>query len=300
MTQNTALTRVDASQIDLTDMLDDQQALATVKESILEDFVYKVQGELRLSKKGAEWACREYAKRAEILEVIDHPKVETDPVDPEYVLVTVLAQRATIVDGKKIPLDTNIGAKREWRKLKLADDYQGRMGKPGDVVDNPFWFEHAVGKAQRNAKLGLMESDFIAKMIEAWQGKKGKGGRSPASSQQPAKESPVEAARKAAAQKPAPAAQSKAAPSGELSTPQTRQRLMGLLAVVGFGTDQEKKDAFLQLLPGRSSSKETPEAVLNSLIEALRSVKDGQSKMNFDSEGKAQILGANGQVVYPV
>ena len=299
--------QISASEIDLGDMLDDEQVKGELKNAVLEDFVYKVRGKLRLTKKGVDWACREYAKKGEIIKVIDHPKVVTDPEDVEYVLCTVLAQRSALADGKEVPLDTSIGSKRQWRKMKLADEDDtgnGSPGKPGEIVPNPYWFEHAVSKAQRNAKLSLMEADYLAKIVEAWLFKKtGKqvpdaAKKPPAQPKQEAKpKTPVEIAKeKAEAAKKA--AQEKPTDKPALSTADTRQRLYALLSVIGFKTDEEKKAAFLQFLPEYKSSTEVPEKTLVDLIEALRKVKDGVFELAFDGEG-TRIMDKQGAAKYP-
>jgi len=302
--------------IDLTDMLDDEQAMAEAKESVMEDFVYRVQGKLRLTKKGVDWACRQYAKKGEIIKIIDHPKVVADPEDKDYVLITILALRLALVEGKEIPLDTNIGSKRQWRKMKLSDDYSGREGKPNEIVANPFWFEHGISKAQRNAKLGLMESDYIAQIVAAWLEKKtGKPvvnnvSKPPAQptkpqDQPPAKKaeekSPLELAKEAASKAKEDVAKTKEQPkSPEASTPATRQRLHGLLAVIGCADDTEKKRLLIRFVPGYKSSKQIPEQVLMDLNDALKRVKDKVWHLRFNSDGLEEIVDGGQVLKYPL
>jgi hypothetical protein len=299
-------------EIDLTDMIDDEQAMTSAKESVMEDFVYKVQGKLRLTKKGVDWASRQYAKKGEIIKIIDHPKVVVDPEDKEYVLITILALRSALVEGKDIPLDTHIGAKRQWRKMKLSDTNEG---KAGEIVPNPHWFEHGVSKAQRNAKLGLMESDFIAQIVAAWLEKKtGKpvhdnvsksAQQKTAPSQPPAQgtkeKTPVELAKEAAAKTKADAEnKAKEQKPAEASTPATRQRLFGLLAVIGYEKDEEKKRVFARFIPGYESSKQVPEQILVDLNDALKRVKDKVWHLKHNAEGLEEIVDGSGAAKYPL
>ncbi len=108
-----------------------------------------------LSKVGVEEATRELALgRGEVLRVLHDP---TWRLDGEYYEVAVTAGRFLVnQDGREIPLDTTVGAKRQWTKMRL---------KSGEIVPDPFAFEKAISKAVRNAKHGLLPVDIIEAVI---------------------------------------------------------------------------------------------------------------------------------------
>ena len=108
-----------------------------------------------LSKVGVEEATRELALgRGEVLRVLHDP---TWRIDGEYYEVAVTAGRFLVnQDGREIPLDTTVGAKRQWTKMRL---------KSGEIVPDPFAFEKAISKAVRNAKHSLLPVDIIEAVI---------------------------------------------------------------------------------------------------------------------------------------
>lgn len=293
--RNLATTHHDTSSFELMDALDDEQTLAEIQGKVIEDYVYSVDGQYQLSKAGVNWACREYAKKKEIIRVIGHPQGIADPGDPEYVLVTTLAQRFALDEkGHEIGLDTYVGAKRQWRKMRLKD---------GSIVPNVYWWEHAVSKSQRNSRLGLMEADFIAKVIQvAIEKKKVKNVLPPATTQ--AKNASVPAAPAKSPTKEAPPKQAAAAeaPSKQTtdkSSPQTRQRVFGMLAVLGYKSHEDQKRVFQVFLPGYASSKEVPEAVLARFLAALHSVKDGAFKLRMDADGEKIVDPSSDDILFP-
>ena len=156
----------------LMDSEDDQQILAELQGAVLDTYVYSFEQEGKtitgLSRAGVEQACRESAnKRGEVYRIMDEPKVEEDA---EYIKAIIKAGRYKILLDKKgnfkgeILLDTAIGAKRQWKKLRTRD---------GKIIDNRFAFEMAISKAQRNAKMSLLPYKFIAEMINIYR-KQGK------------------------------------------------------------------------------------------------------------------------------
>jgi hypothetical protein len=151
---------------------DDNQILAEMQGAVLDKFVYSFPQEgkdiVGLSKAGVEQACRESAnKKGEVYRIIDTPVIEEDA---EYIKVIVKAGRYKILLNNKgdfkgeILLDTSIGAKRQWKKLRQRD---------GKIVDNKFAYEVAISKAQRNAKMSLLPYAFITEMIKLFK----KGGK---------------------------------------------------------------------------------------------------------------------------
>lgn len=73
----------------------------------------------------------------------------------------------------------------------------------------------------------------------------------------------------------------------EASKPETRQKLMAVLAALGFKDDQDKKLAFSSFLPGRTSLRETPEGELVKLGKCLKAALGDQPK-TFLAIGKQE------------
>lgn len=146
----------------LMEVEDDHEILAEIQGAVLDAYVYSFrQGDkevIGLSKAGVEAVCRESAdKKGEAYRVIDY-KVEEDA---DYVKVIVKSGRYRIIDTqgdiREILIDTAIGAKRQSKNIR---------GRDGRVTPNPFAFEVAISKAQRNAKMSLLPHKFITEMMK--------------------------------------------------------------------------------------------------------------------------------------
>lgn len=230
------------------DLADEEQILAEMAGRVLDRYVYSFEQDGQtvrgLSYAGVNWACREYAKRGEVIRIVGSPEIVQDPTDPEYVIVTVTAQRFAVHPdtGRETPLDSAVGAKRQWTKMRLRD---------GRVVPNKFFLESAISKAQRNAKAALFPSQFVAEMIDAAL----KTGPQPARTKPPA---PTREPQQPAA-KPAPA------PAPTPETPQQgdklriRQRLyIDLQKLV----PREEAKKVLKDIVGVESSKDAPDQAI--------------------------------------
>lgn len=325
---------------DLIDMLDDQQIMAELSGKLVDEYVYKFEEynpdtrqketKYKLSKIGTNWACREYAKRGEMIRVVGHPEVKVDPGDPEYILVTVIAERIKRDKGREIVMDNRVGAKRQWRKLKKRD---------GTMVDNQFWFEHAVAKAERNSKQALLEADFVKALIDAYLRKKGKVRDLTGSSQQqqaapsqgakqqppptqgqqktqqaapaqgqkptnqaksPKRETPAAPKRETPSKQPAAQKTDQAAPPVEEKNKQeTRVVFFALLGNLGYKSEEAKKDAFHWYLPGYDSTRLVPESDMVTFINAMRDVLEGKNELVDYDNGTALVHRESQQVLYP-
>lgn len=141
----------------LMDAEDEKQILAEMRGEIIDTFVYsfvdrsgkEITG---LSKVGIDNVCRESASKGEVFRVIDEPVIKED--DKAVNVVVKVGRYLQKPDGKEIMLDTTFGAKREekFRNNRF----------------NPFFFETAMSKAERNAKRKLMPENLIIEMIKKY------------------------------------------------------------------------------------------------------------------------------------
>lgn len=163
------------------DLADEDQIISEMSGRVSDNYVYtfKQGGKdvTGLSFAGTNWAVREYAKQGEVIRIVGAPHVVMDPTDPDYVFVTITAQRfaVNVETGKDTALDSTIGVKRQWKMMEKRkyDDSGALTGK--DLVQDSFYFEKAVSKATRNAKQALIPADFVKKLIDkAIQSKNGK------------------------------------------------------------------------------------------------------------------------------
>jgi hypothetical protein len=236
---------------EIMDLADEEQILAEMAGRVLDRYVYSFEQDGQtvrgLSYAGVNWACREYAKRGEVIRIVGSPEIVQDPTDPEYVIVTVTAQRFAVHPdtGRETPLDSAVGAKRQWTKMRLRD---------GRVVPNKFFLESAISKAQRNAKAALFPSQFVAEMIDAAL----KGGPQQGRAKPPAPPTPAREPQQ-------PAAKSAPAPAPTSETPQQgdklriRQRLyIDLQKLV----PREEAKKVLKDVVGVESSKEAPDQAI--------------------------------------
>jgi hypothetical protein len=146
---------------------------------VSDKFIYKnSRGQFDLSYAGTKWAVREMAKEGEAIRIKDHPKMERCVMDPEWLTVTVLAERVLVdrESSRQVILDSTIGSSRVWIKQKLND---------GRIIPDEFFFSKGVSKATRNAQQSLMDQDFKKKMIDLLVKKQ--TGQLPPSAAKPAK-----------------------------------------------------------------------------------------------------------------
>lgn len=129
-----------------------------VAEQMVYEFVQDGKSVTGLSWVGTKETAIALARKKICSIVIEKVNYQPDPTDNEYFLYDSHAK--DLVSGR-----TAIGFKRQWKKLRK---------RSGEIIDNPFWFEHGASKAKRNAMQELMPVSFIKKMITSYlkEGKK--------------------------------------------------------------------------------------------------------------------------------
>ena len=170
----TPLVTVDESQLPyaIMDAEDDKQVMASMSGARLEDFVYSFpsQGKtvIGISKAGVDELCRQSAKKEGIIYEDEGITDLKDEGDYFHVTVKVGVYRVIVLkkEGRflKIPLGTHPGSKRQWKKMKLRN---------GSIVPDPFWYEKAMSKANRNARHDLLPYQFIKGAIKKYLKRKG-------------------------------------------------------------------------------------------------------------------------------
>ena len=140
----------------LMDAEDEKQIVAEMRGEIIKAYVYRytdkghtVEG---LSKAGVDAVAMNLAMKKRPLRVLE----QTVSEDDNYIKVIVKVGRYIInEDGTENLLDTTLGTKRQ------AKFYAG--GK-----ENPFAYEQAVVKAERNGKRKLMPEKIIIEMMKLY------------------------------------------------------------------------------------------------------------------------------------
>lgn len=151
----------------LMDAEDDQIILAELGGAMIEHCVYSFEQDgkkiVGLSKTGVDAVCVEMANSKNMIyEVVDSGVRE----DPEYFFVDVKVERSRLLftkDGEfkgKVPMGSATGHKRQAKQMRT------KFG----VKDNPFAYEMAFSKAERNAKMSLIPKPFIIEMVKKFQG----------------------------------------------------------------------------------------------------------------------------------
>lgn len=319
----------DTEIFELCEREDEDQILAELAGRVSDKYVYEFPSSdgpvTGLSYQGTNWACREFAKHGEVIRIVSKPEIQIDPIDGEYIIVSVVAQRFAVNQetGKEIALDSRVGVKRQWTKM------QKKAG--GDIIPNKFFIEHGVNKAQRNALQALLPTDFVKKVIQqALNQKKNPKGTAPAG-QKPA---PRPAAPAAPAVTPgAAAAGAGAAPAPRQTTPTlgaapakpaaaaqppadqkppaqpakaadplgtVRQKFWATLKKAANTTDDNAARALLKQLVGVDKVSALPEAALKSLGNALIGVNTGHNEMSEGPNGACIIDKSTGAILYPI
>jgi len=178
------------------ELADEELIVAEIAGRVTDKFVYEMKGMrsengdpvIGLSYSGTNWACREYAKQGECIRVVGRPEVIPDPLNPQYIVAVVTAQRVAIDPETKreTPLDSTFGIKRQWSMMKKKK-WENGVCVGEEVVPDPFYFEKCISKAIRNAKQALIPTDVVKKLIASALQVKGRGpGRPPGSGAKPA------------------------------------------------------------------------------------------------------------------
>lgn len=151
------------------DRLDDEAILAELEGRVMKALVYSFnqggQTVTGLSKVGVDAVVREMAKQHEVIRELECTFQDFG----EDALFTAKAGRYVVkFDEQKgvaaeVLLDTRIGTKRQWKKMKT---------KRG-IEDNPFWYEQGSMKALRNANMRLLREDLKQQIIAKAQATEG-------------------------------------------------------------------------------------------------------------------------------
>lgn len=146
------------------DQLDEEQIVAEIEGRVTQAWVYEVNGETGISKKGVDQCMLEMTKSGWLFDELD-VNVTPDPANDQYCLFSakVKAYRYT-KEGHKLEQGTQIGSKRQWRKMYAK----------GKVTDDPFWYEKGCAKAIRNAKMRFIPVEIEAAVIALSKKEKGR------------------------------------------------------------------------------------------------------------------------------
>jgi len=281
---------------DLMELEDENQVLAELSGRVTEKYVYEFSGPegpvTGLSYLGTNWACREYAKHGEAIRIVSKPEIQIDPIDPEYVIVSVVAQRYAInaETGKETPLDSAVGVKRQWTKMKKKD---------GSIVEDRFAYEKACSKSQRNAKQALIPVDFVKRMIQMALNQKNNPKAAPsARAAQPAK--PAAGSAKPAA---APTGDAKPSqkPAGTDPMGALRQKFWTVLKRATGMTKDDDARKVLKDLADVDKVTALGEEALKALGNALGGIIQGTNSFGKDADGNYFIAEkASNSTLYPV
>ena len=150
---------------ELMDNADDLQILEEIKGLNPDKLVYSfgkdanyVEG---LTKIGVQWAKGKLAEKNEIIRTDpDKMNINIDD-DGCYVVVQAVRYKVDFKTGETIELDSALGAKRQPKKQKTRNG----------LIDDPFFFEKAVAKAERNAIRSFIPEKIIVDIIKYAKGK---------------------------------------------------------------------------------------------------------------------------------
>jgi len=143
------------------DKADEEQVLAEMRGEIIKEYVYSyIQGKKiveGLSLAGINAVAIHMAESGRPLRVIDQWITEDD----KYIKAIVKVGRFSVTDeGTEVMLDSTLGAKRQARNYPKG-------------AENPFAYELAITKAERNARKKLMPEKIIIEMMKEYK-KQGK------------------------------------------------------------------------------------------------------------------------------
>jgi len=162
----------DATPFLVFDTEDDHQIALSMAGQLADKYVYhfttKGKELFGLSKVGVEMACQHLLTKYDIAyRVLMAPTIIEDA---DYIRAVVQVGRFDLRGcrngngGREVMLDSAIGSKRQWKKQSIFSG-KGANAKR-IIVDDPFAFEKAVSKAQRNARLSLIPYPLQLEIIE--------------------------------------------------------------------------------------------------------------------------------------
>lgn len=266
------------------DLADEQQILEELQGKVFEKdkFVYPIQGGFSLTYRGVKYACRAFAEKGEAIEVTGPADVKYDPENKEFLWAQVVCRRVKIdhKTGQRVVLDSAIGSKRKWVFEKL---------KSGEVRPDIFFFEKAVGQAQRNAMQALLPQDFILEFVQLIL-KGGKASRKPQEASAAPQGAPSPATTQAPPQGNGGAAPAPAEKKGgsELST--LRQQFWAVLKRATSVKDDDAARPKLKALTGQEKVSALAAELLKKLGGLLRKVAEGECAIVVDPAGVSTIV----------
>lgn len=134
---------------ELMERRDDEQILAELQGRFLDEYVYEINQDghpvTGLSWIGTKEASREYGG-------IQVPLEKLKIVEENEKSITIAVEARDVFTGT-----SRIGVKRQSKMLRRRD---------GSVMENPFYFEQATSKAQRNAINAVIPYTFVKAWIQ--------------------------------------------------------------------------------------------------------------------------------------
>lgn len=306
MPEANAVIETERSHFEVFDLADEDQIVAELQGRVTTKFVYQLKGVkdpetgedvVGLSYAGTNWACREYAKQGEAIRIMGDPKVTPDPLDPDYIIVVVNAQRWAVntETGKEIPLDSTLGVKRQWRKMKKNRWEKGRIVGE-DIVPDAFFVEKGFSKAIRNAKQALMPTDLVRRLVQ--QAIKAKQAGAPRDEAPPGKPPRDQAAPKPES-RPGPAAAAGTG-AGKAPSAQPKETLVQKFEIVlkaALGTqDGKAARQALKKIQGTENIGDLSEEDLKKYGKILQGITKGVHA--FSDDGTHVIEKATGAVMW--
>lgn len=149
----------------LFDALDDDQIVRNLAGEVISAYVYRITVKdeygnpkeiIQLSKTGVDMACRELAKRGEIIRELE---MTYQDAGEDALFFGKCARFKIDKNGRDVLLDTKICQKLQSKNYHTRD---------GRSFPNKFWFEHGGQKCMRNGRRDLIPADLIAKLIRKW------------------------------------------------------------------------------------------------------------------------------------
>lgn len=277
-------------------LADEEQILDELQGKVFDasKYVYKIKnGSYQLSYLGVKYACRLFAEKGEAIEIDGFAEVKYDPASPEYLWAQIRAKRVKIdpKTGQRIVLDSAIGAKRKWIHQELKD---GKGSQP-----DPFFYEKAIGCAQRNAKQALLPQDFVLEFIQTILKQARPGGASQAPPPGAESSRPPQGA---SAPQSAPAQKAnggKKSQQSELSV--LHQQFWVALKQACNTQDEKAARAGLKALTGEEKVSNLSPEVLKKLGGILRKVSSKEAEIRRDDANLPIIVHLiSKEVIWPL
>ncbi len=284
------------STLDMLDLEDEEQIVDDLRGIPVDKFIYtNTRGILELSYAGTKWAIRKMAERGEAVRITGHPQITLCPMDSEYIVATVLAERVLIdrESGKEVRLDSTVGSSRNWKKQTLRDKKT--------VIPDPHFLKKAVSVATRNVQQMLMPFEFKKRMIDELSNPSKPKQTAPP--KQPAQPSPPTSGQQPAQETKPPPVQTpkpeKPPESPNAPDPKKRQKLHILMGR-WIKDAKTKKQAFVDLT-GKQQTSELTELELSRLTAAFERMGEGKiNELRKVGEKFTILEKSTGNTLFPV